>query len=560
MKRILVTILLLLSFWAGNKIAWQVRTDMAAGLDTFTVIDRSLTDLSANPTHVSTNTTDLLYGLGTAAFTGLLLADRATSRRQRRHGEEHGSATWATPRTIRPYTNKDTRHNLLFTRTERLSLDSRQTQRNLNALVIGGSGSGKSRYYVMPNIAQTNSSYVITDPKGELYRASANYLRSHGYTVRTLNLIDFTQSDNFNPLQYFTPTNAEVDCTILTENFVTNTTGKKPVSGSDFWEKAERALLNALIAYVYFTQTDDQPATLNDVVNLLAKMQTSEQDESHMSGVDYIFDAVKDLIDEYATYPAGDLTDDAHTMLDGLRFAHSQYNTYLQGAGETKKSVIISLGVRMAPLHMSQMRRLLSTDTISLSTLGTKKTALFLIIPDTHAAFNFLASIFYEQLFETNLYIADHTDTGRLPVMIQCFMDEFANIGKIPSFERKIAVMRSRGISVSVIVQNFAQGKALYKDDWETIVGNCDSFLFLGGQEKSTTEYVSKLLGKQTIIGTDTSLSKGRSGSYSQSDRRLGRELLTPDEIGRLPTHQCIYILRGVRPFLSKKLPAPTFA
>ncbi|VDG75784.1 conjugation protein [Actinobaculum suis] len=547
-------------FWAANKISWQVRTDAASGMNPGEIFNHCLTDLTENPLHISGEPRDLIAGALVAMCVVMLLADRTARNRQRRRGEEHGSATWASRSDIRPYKNRTTASNLLFTRTESLSLDSRTTQRNLNACIIGGSGSGKTRYYVMPNIHQANTSYVITDPKGELYRATSAYLEENGYQVRVLNLIDFARSDQFNPMAYFNPNQAEVDCTILTENLVTNTSGKRPLSGGDFWEKAERALLNALISYVYFTQTPTQPGTLIDVVNLLADMQASEQDEEKQSKVDLIFDAVKDLLEEYDDYPPEKITSDARTMLGGLRFAHSQYNTYLQGAGETKKSVIISLGVRMAPLHMAQIRHLLAQDTIRLDLLGKEKTALYLIIPDTHATFNFLAAIFYEQLFETNLYIADHNDNGRLDVMVQCFMDEFANIGKLPSFERKIAVMRSRGISVSVIIQNFAQGKSLYKDDWETIIGNCDSLLFLGGQEKSTTDYVSKMLGKQTIIGTDTSLSKGRSGSFSRSDRLLGRELLTGDEVGRLPTDKCIYILRGVRPFLSRKLHAPTFS
>lgn len=550
-RRVFIVFLGLGAFWAANKIAFQVRTTWSKGL-TF-VQDHVLDDFHS-PLHVSMDTADLGAGLGAIVLMLLIWAYNSVGKMSQRVGEEHGSAEWAKPSDIRPFKDKSRRNQLLFTKTEALSLDSRQTQRNLNALVIGSSGSGKSRYFVMPNLAQATSSFVITDPKGELLRQTGQTLSAEGYQIRVLNLIDFDCSDCFNPLAYFNPGQAEIDCAILTENFITNTNGRKPTSGDGFWEKAEKALLNALLAYVYFTQGEE--GSLVDVVDLLARMQASEEDENAESDIDLIFEAVDEMIAKYDANPT-EWGSEAVAGIDGLRFAAAQYNTYLQGAGETKKSVIISLGVRMAPLHMAQMRKLLAADTIGLDKIGTEKSALFLVLPDTHAAFNFIASIFYEQLFETNLYLADHLETGHLPIQVQCFMDEFANIGKMPSFERKIAVMRSRGISASIIMQNYSQGKALYKDDWETIVGNCDSLLFLGGNEKSTTEYISKVLGKQTIISEETSQSKGRTGSFSQSQRKLGRELLTADELGRLPGGECIYILRGVRPFRSKKLEAP---
>ena len=552
-RRVFIAFLGLAAFWAANKIAFQVRTTWSKGL-TF-VQDHVLDDFHS-PLHVSMDTADLGAGLGAIVLMLLIWAYNSVGKMSQRVGEEHGSAEWAKPSDIRPFKDKSRRNQLLFTKTEALSLDSRQTQRNLNALVIGSSGSGKSRYFVMPNLAQATSSFVITDPKGELLRQTGQTLSAEGYQIRVLNLIDFDCSDCFNPLAYFNPGQAEIDCAILTENFITNTNGRKPTSGDGFWEKAEKALLNALLAYVYFTQGEE--GSLVDVVDLLARMQASEEDENAESDIDLIFEAVDEMIAKYDANPT-EWGSEAVAGIDGLRFAAAQYNTYLQGAGETKKSVIISLGVRMAPLHMAQMRKLLAADTIGLDKIGTEKSALFLVLPDTHAAFNFIASIFYEQLFEKNLYLADHLETGHLPIQVQCFMDEFANIGKMPSFERKIAVMRSRGISASIIMQNYSQGKALYKDDWETIVGNCDSLLFLGGNEKSTTEYISKVLGKQTIMSEETSQSKGRTGSFSQSQRKLGRELLTADELGRLPGGECIYILRGVRPFRSKKLEAPNF-
>lgn len=550
-KRIFTLVILALLWWAGNKMSFQVRTDYHQGLPLDQILDRALNGFSTLA--ISTHSTDVLAGIAVVASAALVWLYQNAGKGTRRHGEEHGSARWGTARDIGAFKDKNAGRNLLFTRTERLSLDSRKTQRNLNALVIGSSGSGKSRYFVMPNLAQGSTSYVVTDPKGELYALMADSLRAQGYKVRCLNLVDFSRSEKFNPLAYFNDDQPEVDVTILTENFVSNTNGKKPNTGGDFWEKAERALLNALVAYVYFTK--GSAGTLIDVVDLLAQMQASEQNESMKSDVDHLFDAVSEVI---ASYDEADDKDEwgaeAVEAINGLRFAASQYTTYSQGAGETKKSVIISLGVRMAPLHMAPVRRLLSSDTLEMDRVGLEKTALFMIIPDTHAAFTFLVSIFYEQFFEKSIYVADHLPQRRLPHLVQCFMDEFANIGKMPSFERKIAVMRSRGISTSVIVQNFSQGKALYKDDWETIVGNCDSLLFLGGSEKSTTEYVSKLVGKQTIASTDISESRGRNGSWTMQNRSLGRDLITPDEVARIDGHSCIYVLRGLPPFLSRKL------
>lgn len=556
-KYLITMIIVVAGFYISNKLSFQIRSGIESRWPPEMILDHALDDFT-NLGQISFQQTDILIGLATAFIIALVILAQTFGKKPRRDGEEHGSASWATSRDIKPYRDPNPVNNILFTKTEALSLDSRRTQRNLNVLVDGGSGSGKSRYFVFPNLYQANTSYAVTDPKGELYRQAGKYLQTKGYKVRCLNLVDFSQSERFNPLKYFSGHQPEVDATVLVENIISNTNGTNTKSSGDFWEKAERALLNALVSYIFFTK--GHTGTLIDVVDLLAQMQASEQDETKKSDVDLTFEAVNDLIDEYDTDPdKNEWGQEAIEAVNGLRFAASQYNTYTQGAGETKKSVIISLGVRMAPLHMASMRTLLSEDTINLDRIGQEKTALFMIIPDTHAAFNFLVSIFYEQLFETNIYIADHTATGCLPVHVQCLMDEFANIGQIPSFERKIAVMRSRGISTAIIIQNMAQGKALYKDSWETIVGNCDSFLFLGGTEKSTTEYMSKMLGKQTIASLDHSQSKGRSGSWSESERTLGRELLTPDEIGRLPAKECIYILRGVRPFKSRKLDAPNF-
>lgn len=552
-KIFFASILAVLAWWCANKLTWQVRTDQEAGRDFSQIIDRFTLDLTAHPLHVSFAGADVLGGFGGIALVLLIALYMYGARKPTRPGEEQGSARWAKPSEGRKFAG-DRKTDMLFTRTESLNLDSRKTQRNLNALIIGSSGSGKSRYYVMPNLAQANTSFLVTDPKGEVQRAMGQRLKDKGYEIRSLNLIDFDRSDTFNPLRYFNPEQAEVDCAILVENLITNTSGQKPSGGSDFWEKAERALLTAFVSYIYFTK--GAQGTLIDVVDMLAKMQASEESEEATSEVDAIFSVAKECVEVFDQNP-DEYDEEATIMLNGLRFACSQYNIYTQGAGETKKSIIISLGVRMAPLHMAQLRRILGSDTIDADQVGKRRSAIFLVIPDSHQAFSFIASIFYELFFERNMYLADHNPSGRLEVPVQCFMDEFANIGKLPSFERKIAVIRSRGISTSIIMQTYAQGKSLYKDDWETIVGNCDSLLFLGGNEPSTTEFISKRLGKETIISQDTSEQKGTNGSWSRSLRSQGRELMTPDEIGRLDGGTCLYLLRGIPPFKSRKLQAP---
>ncbi|MFC5369463.1 VirD4-like conjugal transfer protein, CD1115 family [Arcanobacterium bovis] len=553
-NRIVILITLVITFWAGDKLTFQIRTMVIAGHDPFDIINHVLDDFNL-PLHLSLHTTDLVAGLALAIIVALTFLYRHTMRKQLRPNEEHGSARWAKPKEISSFANKERHQNILFAKDVALNLDSRATQCNLNSITVGGSGSGKSLRFVGPNLRQANTSFVVTDPKGELHRYHADFLKKQGYQVRQLNLIDFASSHCYNPLNYFNPTQPEVDCMILTDNFIVNTSGRQPAGTDSFWEKAERALLNALISYVYFTSYEEKPATLITVIDLLARMEASEKDENMQSYVDLLFESVSEWIAAYDQDPDKHLwSEETTSAIQGLRFSYSQYRTYIQGAGETQKSVIISLGVRMAPLHMSSLRKVLSTDSIAIDRLGVEKTALFLIIPDTHSTFSFLVSILYEQLFEKNLYIADHLPNGRLPHQLHCIMDEFANIGKMPSFERKIAVMRSRAINVSIIVQNLAQGKALYKDHWETIIGNCDSLLFLGGNEKSTTEYISKMLGKQTIHSIDHSQTRGRNGSWSESDKTLGRELLTPDEIATLPTGKCLYFLRGMHPYMTDKL------
>lgn len=465
-----------------------------------------------------------------------------------------GSAGWGTAHDIRRFTDNRSR-DLLLTKTESLGLDPRRIHRNLNVLLIGSSGSGKSHCFVIPNLCQANTSFVVTDPKGEAMVATGDKLQRLGYEIRCLNLIDFAQSDTFNPLAYFNPEQAEIDCMLLAEAFISNTAVRNPTDASDICEKAERALLTALIIYVHLTKGPE--GTLLDVVDLLAAMSTSEKDEDSASEIDILFNEVSQIVAEYDQ----NLTlfdEDATQMVRGLRFAWSQYNVYTQSAGEraTRNNIIASLGARMTPLHIASVRRILSSDSIDIDQICQRPTAIFLVTPDTHQTFDFLTSIFYETLLERSIYIADHNG-GRLCIPMQCFMDDFASAGRIPSFERKISAISSRGISTAVIVQNYAQGKSLYKDGWETIVDNCDSLLFLGGNETSTTEFISNRLGKETITPEDSREQESRSDSWSRSWRSTGRELLTPDEVSRLPGHECLYLLRGLPPFRSRKLTAP---
>ncbi|WP_201518810.1 VirD4-like conjugal transfer protein, CD1115 family [Gulosibacter hominis] len=545
--------------WAANKLYQQGRTAIADGVPVDEVV-HTLPKAFTNPFAVSFEQPDLIAAAVAAGIVALIVLYSLTTKKQMRAGEEHGSARWGTPADIRPFTDRNRARNLLFTKTERLALDSRKTQRNLHALVIGSSGSGKTRYYVQPNIAQCNQSVVVTDPNGEIMQATGQQLEDAGYAVRSLNFVDWAQSDTFNPLAYFTPSQGEVDVLILVENIIANTTGRRPSGGDNsFWEKAERALLAALVAFVY--GRDGDKATMNDVTELLSDLETSENDESFQSVGDALFLSLGDILDEHPTHVREAhperYDEDALLMLRMWEFAFAQYDIYSKGAGETKKSVLISLGVRLAPLYMSPLKRVLGSNTVDAASVGQRPTALFLIMPDSHTTFSWLLAVFYDLFFQKNIALADASPKKRLPVPVHCFMDEFANIGKLPSFHTKIAVMRKRGLAVSVIIQNYEQGKALYKDDWETVVGNCDSVLFLGGREKSTTQWISQQLGKATIDSRDESRQLGgRSGGGSHNFRKLGRELLLPDEVAKLGSLECLYLLRGVPPFRSRKLDA----
>ena len=534
-------------FWLGDKIGYQIRTDLDKGMSVIDLMNRFWLDLY-HPFHLSTNHIDLLCGL-TAMGIGLLIwAYKYTARLNLRSGEEHGSAHWGTPKDIRPFIDPVESHNIRFTATERLSIDTRLTLRNLNTLLLGSSGSGKTRYYVKPNLLSVDMNWAVTDPKGELKRDTEHAMRNHGYQVNTLDLIHLDRSDRFNPMRYIDPEEPQSAILRLTDNLVTNATGDRK-TGDSFWQDAEKALLCALIAWTYYTENNP---TLNQVTDTLDRMGASEQDEDKEYIIDALFAETQTEIHRMCEHP-DDYDEETQSMLDGLAFACAQYNTFLKGAGETKKSIIITTGVHLAPLQVREVRRILDGDDIRLETLDQGKRVVYLELPDTNATFSFIASVFYQCLFETLVRKADANPDGILDRDVHCMLDEFANIGKIPNFVRLIATIRSRRISCSIILQTVSQGKSLYKDDWETIAGNCDSQLFLGGNEPSTTKYISDRLGDQTIDVIETSETKGLNGSWTRSTRKNARKLLTPDELGRIPSDRCIYLLRGIPPFFSQR-------
>lgn len=557
-RQAIIMFTVLAAFWAADLVCMQARNLNAAGLPLATTLQKAPEILYRDPLRLSLDRTDMLAGLAGAAAVGFAWLYKWIDRKNYRDREEYGSAEWGKGRDIEPYCDPEPAENLQMTATEALSLDVNATRRNLNVAVIGGSGSGKTRGYVRPNLLRMNMNYAVTDPKGEIYRSCARRLEERGYTVHKLDLVDLAAGDRFNPMAYINPDKPEESIMLLSDNLIRNTDERQNAGGGgdQFWTKAEKALYNALLTFVYYTT--DHPS-MPAMIDMVAAMQASEEDEQAMSIVDARMAASRDMIREVRAHP-DEWDDQVHRIVDGLDFSTAQYRTFEQGAGETKKSIIISAGVRLAPMQVAGVRALLGgldgTDTIGLDEFCKPgRTALFLVLPDTNRTFNFLAAILYQMLFEHTIYAADHDPEGHLQVPLHCFLDEFANIGQIPNFEQLIGTIRGRWISVSVILQDLAQIKARYKDNWETIVGNCDSILCLGvGKgDETTPKWLSGLLGKETIDLRDNNVTKGSHGSFTINNRRTGRELLTPDEIGKLPDDRCIYLLRGIRPFLSAK-------
>ena len=476
---------------------------------------------------------DLLIGAAGAVILRLAVYFKGKNAKKYRKGMEYGSARWGTPEDIKPYTDPDFYNNIPLTQTERLTMSSRPKQpkyaRNKNILVIGGSGSGKTRFFVKPSLMQMHSSYVVTDPKGTVLIECGKLLQRGGYRIKVLNTINFAKSMHYNPFAYL---RSEKDILKLVNAIIVNTKGDGEKSGEDFWVKSERLLYSALIGYIHYEGRSDEKnfTTLLEMINA---SEAREDDPEFQSPVDLMFERLEEKDPEH--------------------FAVRQYKKFLLSAGKTRSSILISCGARLAPFDIKELRELMETDDMELDTLGDRKTALFVILSDTDSTFNFVAALLYSQLFNLLCDKADDVYGGRLPVHVRCLLDEFANIGQIPQFEKLIATIRSREISASIILQSQSQLKAIYKDSADTIVGNCDTTLFLGGKEKTTLKEMSELLGKETIDSFNTSETRGRELSHGLNYQKLGKELMTQDEIAVMDGGKCILQLRGVRPFFSDK-------
>ena len=475
---------------------------------------------------------DLLVGLCCGAGLRLAVYLRGKNAKKYRHGMEYGSARWGTPKDIEPFMAPKFADNIILTKTERLMMSNRppapKNARNKNVLVVGGSGSGKTRFWLKPNLLQCHSSYVVTDPKGSIVVECGNALLKNGYKLKILNTINFSKSMHYNPFAYV---HSEKDILKLVTTLMTNTKGDGS-GGDPFWEKSERLLLTALIAYLHYEAPVEEQnfATLLEMLNT---MQVLEDDEEYQNPVDLLFEEL--------------------AKKKPNSFAGRQYKLYKLAAGKTAKSILISCGARLAPFDIQELRDLTMYDELQLDTLGDKKTALFLIMSDTDSTFNFLISMVYTQLFNLLCDKADDVYGGKLPVHVRCLIDECANIGQIPNLEKLVATIRSREISACLVLQARSQLKAIYKDNADTIVGNMDSQIFLGGSEPTTLKDLSEMLGKETIDAFNTSDTRGNSPSYGTTFQKMGHELLSRDELAVLDGGKCILQLRGVRPFLSDK-------
>ena len=475
---------------------------------------------------------DLLVGLCCGAGLRLAVYLRGKNAKKYRHGMEYGSARWGTAKDIEPFMAPKFADNIILTKTERLMMSNRppdpKNARNKNVLVVGGSGSGKTRFWLKPNLLQCHSSYVVTDPKGTIVLECGNAMLKNGYKVRILNTINFKKSMHYNPFAYV---HSEKDILKLVTTLMTNTKGEGS-GGDPFWEKSERLLLTALIAYLHYEAPVEEQnfATLLEMLNT---MQVLEDDEEYQNPVDLLFEEL--------------------AKKKPNSFAGRQYKLYKLAAGKTAKSILISCGARLAPFDIQELRDLTMYDELQLDTLGDKKTALFLIMSDTDSTFNFLISMVYTQLFNLLCDKADDVYGGKLPIHVRCLIDECANIGQIPNLEKLVATIRSREISACLVLQARSQLKAIYKDNADTIVGNMDSQIFLGGSEPTTLKDLSEMLGKETIDAFNTSDTRGNSPSYGTTFQKMGHELLSRDELAVLDGGKCILQLRGVRPFLSDK-------
>ena len=518
-------------FYLGNIFSHHVRS--YTGGDVIDKIFQGILELNTMSFIPSVHLMDILTGIVVAAIIKFIIYTKGKNAKKFRHGKEYGSARWGNKKDIEPYMDEKFQNNILLTQTERLTMNGRPSNpkyaRNKNVLVIGGSGSGKTRFYVKPNLMQMHSSYCITDPKGTIVLECGKMLEDNGYEIKILNTINFKKSMKYNPFAYL---RSEKDILKLVQTIIANTKGEGEKAGEDFWVKAEKLYYTALIGYIFYEAPREEKnfATLLDMIDA---SEVREDDETYMNPIDRLFEALE--------------------KREPTHFAVKQYKKYKLAAGKTAKSILISCGARLAPFDIQELRDLMQEDELELDTLGDRKTALFVIISDTDDTFNFVVSIMYSQLFNLLCDKADDVYGGRLPVHVRCLLDEFANIGLIPKFEKLIATIRSREISASIILQAQSQLKAIYKDNADTIVGNCDSTLFLGGKEKTTLKELSETLGKETIDLYNTSETRSNQKSFGLNYQKTGKELMSQDEITVMDGSKCIFQLRGVRPFLSDK-------
>lgn len=463
------------------------------------------------------------YGLGVGIY--------YATRRNYRKGEEHGSAQWGNPKQVcKKYAEHDFSKNIILTHNTRMGLDGRKHRRNLNIIVVGGSGAGKTRFYAKPNVMQTNTSFVVLDPKGEILRDTGGLLKEKGYDIRVLDLINTEKSHGFNPFSYLRD---EKDVLKLVSNLIRNTTPKGSSSNDPFWERAETALLEAMILYL-MSEAPSYEQNFPMIMEMLNAAEVREEDESYASILDELFERL--------------------AMREPEHLAVKQYHIFKMAAGKTAKSILISLGVRLEKFNIPQVAAFMCHDELDIRSLGEKKTALFAIISDNDSSLNFIIGMLYSCIFQELYFIADHVHGGRLPVHVHCVMDEFANVALPDEFDKLLATMRSREISVSIIIQNIAQLKALFEKQWESIIGNCDTFLYLGGNESSTHKLISEsYLGKETIDTNTYGKSTGRSGNYSTNYQISGRELMTPDEVRMLDNRYALLFIRGERPLQDEK-------
>lgn len=494
------------------------------------IIDKTFTSLKNKLLLLPQTKDDLKYFYLFTFGYGIFALNKLSKNEKYMTGKEYGSAEWGRRKDFKNFIDKNEDNNIILTDSEKFSINTRKTMRNNNILVVGGSGTGKTRFVVKPNLMQLHSSYVITDPKGEVLRDTGSLLEKNGYKIKILNLYELDKSHKYNPFSYI---KNETDILKLINNLIKNTNPNGVSGGSDpFWEKSETALLQSIFSFIW-KYIDKEEQNFGTVLRLLEMIEVREDDENFKSELDIIMERYNEI--------------------DPNNFAYRQWLIFKQAGGKTAKSILISTGVRLSVFNISDLEELTRFDELELDKMGEEKTALFILIPDSDSTLNFIASILYQQLFEELYYQADFVNQGQLKYQVRCIIDEFANIGQIPEFEKKLSTMRSRGISATIILQNTAQLEALYKDHWKTIIGNCDTFLYLGGIEQSSHEYVSKLLGKATIDNKTRGRTRGRQSSTNENYQRLGRELMTSDEVGSMDNSKCILFFRGLNPYLSNK-------